>query len=162
VYFVQAPILVAVEAVPEASIVIAAARGLAATWQTSVLVLSVREREYTRGLVWDRRPMNEIAEVINGAIFEFERAHVHATGLIRTARSGAAAEQIVETSRQHGARAIIIGSSGRSRLGSLIVSSVSSRVVRMSDVPVILVPTRHRSVAQRLRSPAASAAVPNR
>jgi nucleotide-binding universal stress UspA family protein len=107
--------------------------------------------------------MNEIAEVINSAIFEFDRAGVQATGLIRTARSGAAAQQIVDTARQHSASAIIIGTSGRSQLGSLIVSSVSWRVVRMSDVPVLVVPTRKRkAVDQPLTSPSRSTAVPNR
>lgn len=159
----QGPILVAVEAGPEASIVIAAARGMAAAWLAPVLVLSVRERDYTRGLVWDRRPMSEIAETVNGAIFEFQRAGVRASGLIRTALSGAVAQQIVETARQQRAGAVIVGRSGRSRLGSLLVSSVSWRVVQMSDVPVMVIPTgRRKTAGQSVASPAGSRAVPNR
>ena len=159
----DSPILVAVEAVPEASIVITAAGRLAAGSRTPVLVLSVREREYTRGLVWDRRPMTDVAEVINTAIFELGRAGIPARGLLRTARSGQVAEEIVAAARQHRAGTIVIGTSGRSRLGSLILSSVSPRVVRMSELPVVLVPTRRRkSPRQPAFSGSGSAAAPKR
>ncbi|HSO93967.1 MAG TPA: universal stress protein [Candidatus Dormibacteraeota bacterium] len=159
----EAPILVAVEAVPEASIVIAAARRMAAGSRTPVLVLSVREREYSRGLVWDRRPMTDIAEVINSAIFEFDRADIPARGLVRTTRSGQVAEEILDAAREHRVRTIVIGTSSRSRLGSLILGSVSPRLVRHCEVPVVLVPiSRRKTERQPAFSRSGSAAAPNR
>lgn len=156
-------ILLAVEAGPESSTVIKAALRIARGTAAKVFVLSVREREYTRGLVWDRRPLTEIAELINGAIFELARGGIVATGLIRTTRSGRAAEEIVEVARQHKAGTIVIGTSARSRLCSLIANSVSPQVVRMSDVPVVLVPTRRRkAVYQPVASLSGSAAAPKR
>jgi len=160
---VDGTILLAVEAVPESSTVIKAALRIARGTTAQVLVLSVREREYTRGLVWDRRPLTEIAELINSAIFELARGGIAATGLIRTTRSGRAAEEIVAVARQHQAVTIVIGTAARSRLCSLISSSVSPQVVRMSDVPVVLVPTgRRKAVHQSAPSPSGSAAAPKR
>jgi nucleotide-binding universal stress UspA family protein len=157
------PILLAIEAVPDSRVVITAALALARKSGAEIVVLSVREREYTRGLSWDRRPMSEIGELINSAIFEFDRAGIPARGRIRTARSGRAAQEIVEAARQHRASTIVIGTSARSWLGSLIFSSVSPRVVRMSEVPVVLVPTRRsRAAPQPAVSTSGSAAAPKR
>jgi nucleotide-binding universal stress UspA family protein len=52
-----------------------------------------------------------------------------ARGLIRTARSGRVADEIV------------IGTSRRSWLGGLMMGSVAPRVLRRSDLPVVAVPT---------------------
>ena len=156
-------ILVAVEAVPQSRGVIAAAVRMALTLRAEVVVLSVREREYTRGLVWDRRPSGEIAELINRTIFEFQRVGLHATGVMRTARSGQVAEEIVDAAHRHRAGTIVLGSSGRSWVGALLSSSVSPRVVRLSDLPVVVVPTRvPRAAGQPAASPSRSTAAPKR
>jgi nucleotide-binding universal stress UspA family protein len=160
---VDGTLLLAVEAVPESSTVLEAALRMARGTTAEVLVLSVREREYSRGLIWDRRPVTEISELINRAIFEFSRSGIAATGLIRTTRSGHVAEEIVEAARQHSASSIVIGTPARSWFYSLISSSVSQRVVRMSEVPVVLVPTRKgEAVHQPAASPSGSEAAPKR
>ena len=160
---VNPTLLLAIEAVPQSRAVIAAAVQMALPLQAEVVVLSVREREYTRGLVWDRRPSSEIAELINRAIFEFQRIGLHATGVIRTARTGQVAEEIIDAAHRHQAQTIVLGSSGRSWLGALVSSSVSPRVVRLSDLPVVVVPTRvPRATGQPAVSPARSTASPKR
>jgi nucleotide-binding universal stress UspA family protein len=158
-----ATILLAVEAVPQSRSVIAAAVRTALPLQAVVVVLSVREREYTRGVVWDRRPSGEIAELINRAIFEFQRVGLHASGVIRTARSGQVAEEIIDAAHRHRAGTIVVGSSGRSWLGSLLSSSVSPRVVRLSDLPVVVVPTGVPGGARQVATSASrSTAAPKR
>jgi len=62
---VTGPILLAVEAVPESQRVVAAAAKLARQSRAEVLVLSVRERTYTRGFAWDVRQPGEIAETVS-------------------------------------------------------------------------------------------------
>jgi len=57
--------LLAVEASPPAQRIIAAAVKLAVQSKARVLVLSVRERGYTRGFTWDVRPAGEVAEVVS-------------------------------------------------------------------------------------------------
>jgi nucleotide-binding universal stress UspA family protein len=136
-----ARILLAVEAVPESEAVIATATALARRSHAEVLVLSVRERDYARGFVWDVRQPGEIAETVGGAVHQLRRAGVDASGLIRTARLGRVADEIVYTAHKHQVSEIIIGASRRSWLGRLLMGSVAPRVLRLSDLPVLTVPT---------------------
>lgn len=136
-------ILVALEAVPEANAVIAVSVQMATRSGAEVLVLSVREREVSRGLVWDVRPPGELAELVSRAIYQLQRAGVQAHGIIRVARSGRVAEEIVNAAHRHGAEQIVLGSRPRTWVGALLMGSVTPRVVRLSDLPVVAVPTRH-------------------
>jgi nucleotide-binding universal stress UspA family protein len=144
------PILLAIEAVPASGAVVAAAARLARQSHAEVLVLSVRERTYTRGLAWDVRQPGEIAETVSRAIYELGRAGVRARGLIRTARSGRVADEIVYAAHKHHADEIVIGTSRRSWLAGLLMGSVATQVLRRSDLPVIAVPTN--AVPRRKRS----------
>src|SRR6202162_6488979 len=135
------PILLAVEAVPQSQTLVAAAAKLARHSRAEVLVLSVRERDFVRGYGWDVRHPGEIAETVSRAIYELGRAGVSACGLIRTARSGRVAEEIVYTAHNHHADEIVIGTSRRPWLVALLRGSVAPQVLRRSDLPVIAVPT---------------------
>ncbi len=146
--------LVAVEAVPEATAVIAAAVQMATRSGAEVVVLSVREREVARGLAWDVRPPAELAEVLSRAIYQLQRAGVQARGIIRMAPTGRVAEAIVDAAHRHQADQIIVGSRRRTWLGAWLSGSVAPRVVRLSDLPVVAVPLKR--AAQR------SGAAPNR
>jgi nucleotide-binding universal stress UspA family protein len=138
-------ILLAVEAVPQSKTLIATAARRARRAQAEVLVLSVRERDYTRGFVWDIHQPGEIAETVSYAIYELERAGVRARGAIRTARTGRVADEIVYAAHRHHAAEIVIGTSRRSWLGRLLFGSVAPRVLHLSDLPVVAIPTGHFS-----------------
>jgi nucleotide-binding universal stress UspA family protein len=138
-----ARILLAVEAVPQSQEVIGTAVKLARRSQAAVVVLSVRERDFGRGFVWDVRPPGEIAETVGRAVFQLRRAGVDASGLIRTARSGRVADEIVHAAHELQVSEIVIGASRRSWLGRLLMGSIAPRVLRLSDLPVLTVPT-HR------------------
>ena len=146
------PMLLAIEAVPESGVVVAAAAKLARQSRAEVLVLSVRERDYVRGFAWDVRQPGEIAEAVSRAIYELGRAGVRARGLIRTARTGRVADEIVYAAHKHHADEIVIGTSRRSWLGGLLLGSVSVRVLRRSDLPVVAVPTHAMPRAQAKRN----------
>ncbi len=137
--------LLAVEAVPESRAVIAEAAKLARRSHAEVLVLSVRQRDYTRGFAWDVHQPGEIADTVSNAIYELQRAGVQARGVIRTARSGRVADEIVYAAHQHYADEIVIGGSRRSWLGRLLFGSVARRVLRLSDLPVVIVRSPGRS-----------------
>ena len=77
--------LLAVEAVPASQRVIAAAVTLAVQSRAEVLVVSLRERDYGRGFVWDVRPAGEVAEVVCQALSELHRVNVPARGVVATA-----------------------------------------------------------------------------
>ena len=135
-------LLLAVEAVPEANTVIEEAARLARRMNAEVVVLSVRERAFSRGLVWDVRPAGEIAEVVSHAIYELHRLAVPARGILGRARIGRVADEIVYAALKYQADEIVIGGTDRSALGRLIASSVSPRVLRLSPLPVITIPAR--------------------
>ena len=120
---------------------IATATALARRSHAEVLVLSVRERDYARGFVWDVRQPGEIAETVGRAVYQLRRAGVDASGLIRTARTGRVADEIVYAAYKHHVSEIVIGSSRRSWFGRLLRGSVAPRVLRLSDLPVVTVPT---------------------
>ena len=139
------PMLLAVEAVAESQALIAEAARLARRSHADVLVLSVRERDYVRGFAWDIHQPGEIAATVSDALYELQRAGLSALGLIRTARTGRVADEIVYTAYKHRVSEIVIGASKRSWLGQLLFGSVAPRVQRLSDLPVVTVPAPDRS-----------------
>lgn len=147
--------LLAVEAVPKSQAVIAEAASLARRSHADVLVLSVRERDFVRGFAWDIHQPGEIAATISDALYEFQRVGVPARGLIRTARSGHVADEIVYAAHKYHVSQIVMGGSRRSWLGRFFFGSVSPRVLRLSDLPVVIVrgPDRNDS---RGRAPSGS------
>jgi nucleotide-binding universal stress UspA family protein len=146
-------ILLAVEAVPQSQALVAAAAKFARQSHAEVLVLSVRERDYVRGYAWDIHQPGEIAETVSRAIYELERCGVQARGIIRTARSGRVADEIVYAAHKHHADEIVIGTSRRSWLGGLLRGSVGPQVLRRSDLPVVAVPTKAGPGRKRTATP---------
>src|ERR1700736_6753298 len=138
-------ILLAVEAVPASRALVAAAANLARRSHAEVMGLSVRERDFVRGFAWDIHQPGEIAATVSDAIYELQRAGVEARGLIRTARSGRVADEIVYAAHRHHPDEIVIGASSRTWLGRLLFGSVSPRVLRLAQVPVVIVPAPDRS-----------------
>src|ERR1700674_140984 len=139
-----ARILLAVEAVPASRTLVAAAANLAHRSHAEVLVLSVRERVFVRGFAWDIHQPGEIAATVSDALYELQRAGVSARSLIRTARTGRVADEIVYTAYKHRVSEIVIGASRRSWLGQLLFG-IAPRVLRLSDLPVVIVRSPARS-----------------
>jgi nucleotide-binding universal stress UspA family protein len=135
-------ILVAVEAVPESKHVVAAAIKRAVCSDADVLVMSVRERMYTRGFAWDVRPPGEIAETVSHVLYELQRAGIRARGVIATARTGRVADEIVYAAEKYGADEIVIGWPGRPWVVAMFRGSVGRRVLQHATVPLVAVPTR--------------------
>lgn len=133
------PMLLAVEAVPESQALIAQTARLARRSRADVLVLSVRERDYVRGFAWDIHQPGEIASTISDALYELQRCGVPARGVIRSARSGRVADEIVYAAHKYHVSQIVMGGSRRSWLGRLFFGSVSRRVLRLADLPVVIV-----------------------
>jgi nucleotide-binding universal stress UspA family protein len=64
---------------------------------------------------------------------------VPARGVIRSARSGRVGDEIVYAAHKYHVSQIVMGGSRRSWLGRLFFGSVSPRVLRLSDLPVLIV-----------------------
>jgi nucleotide-binding universal stress UspA family protein len=136
--------LLTVEAVPQSQAVIAAAAKLALRSQAEVLVLSVLERDYTRGFAWDVRPAGEIAEVVSQALYELQRLGIPAQGIVGKARVGRVADEILYSAEKYHADEIVVGLPRRSWLGRLLFGGVTARVLRLSAIPVLAIPIEGR------------------
>ena len=133
--------LLAIEAVPASQRVIAAAVALAVQSRAEVLVLSVRERDYARGFVWDVRPAGDVAEVVTQALYELQRVNVPARGVVATARAGKVADEIVCLAEKNGVSEIVIGLPRRSWLARLLGGSVGRQLLQRSPIPVVAIPS---------------------
>lgn len=122
--------------------VIDTAAWLAALGPAEVILLAVREREFTRGVIWEAPAPGDLAELMNPAIYALGRQGVRARGAIRMAQAGRVAEEIVYAAREQQADFIVMGSHGRSRLRALVFGSVSQRVMQLTHIPVLMVPVR--------------------
>jgi nucleotide-binding universal stress UspA family protein len=131
--------LLAVEAAPESHQLVAAAVKLAVQSRAEVLVLSVRERDYGRGFVWDVRPAGEVAEVVSQALYELQRVNVPARGVVATARIGKVAQEIIYFAEKHGVSEIVIGIPRRSWFARLVGGCVSRQILRRSPIPVVAI-----------------------
>ncbi len=134
-------ILLAVNGSPTSQSVLAACTGIAERFGAEVIVLSVREREITGGVVWERRKPIDTAELVSVATYRIGRAGLSVRGIVRSALEGRVADEIVYAARELKADLIVIGSRTPSRLRGLLFGSVSQRVLRRTDIPVLVVPS---------------------
>ncbi len=134
-------ILLALEPGPQAVDVIKTGVRLANRLKAEVVVLGIRERAVTRGFAWDVRPAGELAEVVSQAIYELQRCGLSARGVIGKAVAGRVPEEIIYAAIKYRVDEVVMGSSRRTWLGKLISSSVCPRVLKLSPVPVVAVPT---------------------
>jgi nucleotide-binding universal stress UspA family protein len=113
---------------------------LAQAWQAAVVVLHVRERHYTRGVVWDEPAPADAAELLNESTFGLRRQNISCRGAVRLAPAGRVAEAIVDAAVDFGVDLIVLGRSRDSALTRLMTPGISQRVVRLAPVPVLVVP----------------------
>jgi nucleotide-binding universal stress UspA family protein len=57
--------------------------------------------------------------------------------------AGAPVEAVLEVAKDVGAEYIVIGTHGRTGVARFVIGSVAERLVRLSNVPVLVVPTKH-------------------
>jgi nucleotide-binding universal stress UspA family protein len=148
-------ILLAIEPGAHAAALVKVAIQLARRVEAEVLVITVRERAFTRGLIWDVYPPGELAETVSQAIYELQRLGIRARGMVGMARVGHVADEIVSAALEYRVAEIVIGHPRRSFLSKLLASSVSDRVLQKAPIPVMTVPTGRSAsfagLAARLR-----------
>jgi len=75
-------------------------------------------------------------ELVNEAVEEAKKAGVEAEGLVE---AGVPPEKIVEVAKKKDVSMIVIGAHGYGGIKRLLIGSVSDKVIRMSDRPVVVV-----------------------
>ena len=145
-------ILVAVGEPSTGQPILEQAAELAVASEAAVVVLHVRERHYTRGVVWDEPAPADAAELLNDATYDLRRRNIAGRGAVRLAPAGRVAEAIVRAAMDFGADLIVIGRSSERALTRFIAATISQRVVRLAPMPVLVVP-RARPIRVRVRQP---------
>jgi nucleotide-binding universal stress UspA family protein len=83
---------------------------------------------------------------LEAAVMEAKRHHDRVNGVLRRGRPW---EEILEQASQMSADLIVLGTHGRTGLPRAIMGSVAEKVVRLSPVPVLTVPTKDRDDAPK-------------
>ncbi|GAC1479484.1 MAG: hypothetical protein PVSMB9_03120 [Candidatus Dormibacteria bacterium] len=118
----------------------------------TVVVLHVRERHHSRGVVWDEGSPADAAELLNESVHDLQRRNVAASGLVRLAVAGRVAEAIVAAAVELEADLIVLGRSSESTLGRFLGTSLSQRAVSLAPMPVLVVPAAGVLVSRRVSS----------
>jgi nucleotide-binding universal stress UspA family protein len=150
-----ARILVAVDDFGQSQAVLDLAKEVATEGVSQVRVLHLRVREVS-GFGWySRESRKDASFVADAATFELRMAGLAAGGSVRYAAVDRVAEAILAEAKAFDADLIVLGRPTRGELLTRLFGSVTLRVIRRSDCPV-LVARRRRSVKKAM-SPDASA-----
>jgi nucleotide-binding universal stress UspA family protein len=84
----------------------------------------------------------ELQEKIKAQAAELESEGLNVTTEFVTGQSGIAAHAIAEAAKSDGADLIVVGTRGHTRLGGLLLGSVTQRLLQLAPCPVLSVPAR--------------------
>jgi nucleotide-binding universal stress UspA family protein len=115
------------------------ARGLASTLHSEVVILHVRERMAARGGGFDLETPEEAAELLDRTVASFKDGGVSARGELAVGFSGHTAKAISEAAHEAGADLIVVGSRGLTDFGSMVLGSVTHRLLHVGTTPVLVV-----------------------
>jgi nucleotide-binding universal stress UspA family protein len=143
------PILVALDFTPDSEAALLWAGGHAAGLGARVVVLHVVHDPldapgyYRRDEGDPLRPMEDVAiQMMDQSLAKIARHHPDLSALQEAEKvlvEGVPESRILEIAEARGARMIVMGSRGRSKLPALLLGSRSEHVVRMSPIPVTIV-----------------------
>lgn len=103
------------------------------------LARSMRDQGGTSG----RRAVDEV-------VAQLRARHIHANGLIREADFGHVAPTIVDVAAEFDARCIVLGSRSRGEFPHAPAGSVTTHLLRLTTLPVLIVPPTRVQRAGRL------------
>ena len=85
---------------------------------------------------------DELKQKITKQAEELRTAGIEVATEFLAARAGIAAHAIAEAAEKDGADLIVVGTRGHTRLGGLLVGSVTQRLLQVAPCPVLAVPHR--------------------
>jgi nucleotide-binding universal stress UspA family protein len=105
---------------------------------SEVRVLHLRLRENIGGRRFAIETQSDASYIIEAAVFEMRMAGIAASGQLRQALVGKAAEEIVAEAAAWGADLIVLGASRRGGLASRLFGSVTLGVLKRAHCPVLV------------------------
>jgi nucleotide-binding universal stress UspA family protein len=136
-----ARILVGVDGSDPSTRAVEVAAELAARVDSEVLVVHVLRVVYSGASVWTPEMSGAQAkEVVEEAVQTIQKRGVTVRGEVLEAPERQVAKEVLNVAEAEGARLIVIGTTGRSRLESFVLGSTAYRIVHLADRPVLIVP----------------------
>src|SRR5215510_12445950 len=150
-----ARILVAIDDFDQSPAVLGLVKEVAAEGVTGVRALHLRVREVSGYQWYSRETRDRASFVAEAAIFELRMAGLAAGGGVRYAAVDRVAEAILAEAKAFDADLIVLGCPTRGELLTRLFGSVTLRVTRRADCPVLV--ARRRRGVKKAMSPDASA-----
>jgi nucleotide-binding universal stress UspA family protein len=131
-------IMVAIDGSESSERAVELARGLATRLHSEVVVLHVRERMPSRSGAFDLETLEEAAGLVDRVVASVKDAGASARGELIDGISGHTAKSISEAAREAGAELIVVGSRGLTDFGSMMLGSVTHRLLHVGQIPVLI------------------------
>jgi nucleotide-binding universal stress UspA family protein len=132
-------ILLAVDTSQHSAKAVATASELARMADADVLVFHVRALLSVRGGQLDVDMREEEANIAEDVAERLQHEGVKATGVRIAAYHGDTGKEIVEAAVENHTDVIVMGSRGHSEIPSLLLGSVTHKVLHLASVPVLVV-----------------------
>ena len=131
-------VLVAIDGSEAAKRVLQHVRVLAAIHDSEVIVYHVRPKAYSGAATID---LDELPVVsTEDAVKDLTEGGITARAVEEDAYWGHIADAIVDAADRYSARAIVIGTHGRSKVSAVILGSVAYKVLHLTKRPVLVIP----------------------
>jgi nucleotide-binding universal stress UspA family protein len=131
-------VLVAIDGSETSKRVLEHVRVLAPIHDSEVVVYHVRQKAYAGAATLDVDPSPVVSP--QEAAEELTRVGIRARTLEEDAYWGDTANAIVDAANREGAKVIIIGTRGLSKLPSVVLGSVAYKVLHLATKPVFVIP----------------------
>jgi nucleotide-binding universal stress UspA family protein len=131
-------ILLAVDGSPQSDQAARLAAELAAAAGAQVIVIHILELLATRIGPAELEPREDAQQLVERHAKQLAEAGVDASAEVGRALSGHVGKMLVSAATEHGVGLIVMGSRGRSDLGSFLLGSVAHKVLHHSHCPVLI------------------------
>ena len=131
-------VLVAIDGSESSKRILEHTRTLATIHESEVIVFHVRQIAYSGAATLRVGPPVELSA--EDAAAELRKEGITAKALEEAVYWGQTADSIVEAANREQAKAIVIGTRGRSKPSALLLGSVAYKVLHLTEMPVLVIP----------------------
>lgn len=131
-------ILVAIDGTDDSNRILDHVAALAPVNDSEVIVFHVRQKVYSGASTIEVGPSEELSA--EDAAERLGRDGIRARAVVEDEYRGHTADAIVETAERLGAKAIVIGTRGRSKAATILLGSVAYKVLHLAKQPVLVIP----------------------